>query len=75
MIVPVSTYRLQLNASFNFREVEGLLSYLHELGITTIYASPFFAAPAGSMHGYDVCDSQALNVEIGTVDQLRQIVR
>jgi (1->4)-alpha-D-glucan 1-alpha-D-glucosylmutase len=74
MIVPVSTYRLQLNASFSFKEVEDLLSYLHELGITTIYASPFFAAPTGSMHGYDVCDSQALNVEIGTVDQLQQIV-
>ena len=74
MIIPVSTYRLQLNASFNFREVEDLLSYLHELGVTTIYASPFFAAPAGSMHGYDVCDSQTLNVEIGTVNQLQQIV-
>lgn len=73
MRIPVSTYRLQLNAAFNFKEVEEILSYLHELGITTIYASPFFAAPAGSMHGYDVCDPHALNTEIGTIDQLQRI--
>ncbi|WP_205513295.1 malto-oligosyltrehalose synthase [Longitalea arenae] len=74
MMIPVSTYRLQLNAAFNFKQVADIVSYLHELGITTIYASPFFAAPAGSMHGYDVCDSHALNSEIGTLDQLQQIV-
>lgn len=73
MIIPVSTYRLQLNAAFNFTQVAELISYLQELGITTIYASPFFAAPAGSMHGYDVCDSHVLNSEIGTIDQLQQI--
>jgi (1->4)-alpha-D-glucan 1-alpha-D-glucosylmutase len=73
MRLPVSTYRLQLNASFNFSEVEKLIAYLHELGITTIYASPFFAAPAGSMHGYDVCDPYSLNSEIGTLDQLQRI--
>jgi len=73
MRVPISTYRLQLNASFNFNEVKDIMSYLHELGISTIYASPFFAAPAGSMHGYDVCDSHTLNGEIGTVEQLRLI--
>ena len=73
MRVPISTYRLQLNASFNFNEVEDIISYLHELGISTIYASPFFAAPAGSMHGYDVCDSYTLNGEIGTIDQLQLI--
>lgn len=73
MIIPVSTYRLQLNAAFNFNQVTELISYLQELGITTIYASPFFAAPAGSMHGYDVCDSHVLNSEIGTLDQLQQI--
>ncbi|WP_207515129.1 malto-oligosyltrehalose synthase [Longitalea luteola] len=74
MMIPVSTYRLQLNAAFAFKQVAELISYLQELGITTIYASPFFAAPAGSMHGYDVCDSHALNSEIGTLEQLQEIV-
>lgn len=73
MIVPVSTYRLQLNARFTFNHVADLLPYLHELGITTIYASPFFAAPAGSAHGYNVCDSHVLNTEIGTAAQLVQL--
>jgi (1->4)-alpha-D-glucan 1-alpha-D-glucosylmutase len=73
MKVPISTYRLQLNASFTFKHVAELLSYLHELGITTIYASPFFTAAAGSMHGYDVCDPHTLNAEIGTPEQLQQV--
>ncbi|HEX6428585.1 MAG TPA: alpha-amylase family glycosyl hydrolase, partial [Niastella sp.] len=73
MKIPTSTYRLQLNASFNFKQVAELLPYLHDLGITTIYASPFFAAPPGSTHGYDVCDSDTLNTEIGTLEQLQHI--
>jgi (1->4)-alpha-D-glucan 1-alpha-D-glucosylmutase len=73
MRIPVSTYRLQLNAAFNFNNVEAIIAYLHELGITTIYASPFFTAAAGSTHGYDVCDPYSLNCEIGTVDQLQRI--
>lgn len=73
MKVPVSTYRLQLNASFTFKQVAEQIAYLHELGITTIYASPFFAATAGSMHGYDICDPQKLNPEIGNLEQLQQL--
>lgn len=73
MRIPVSTYRLQLNSGFTFNNVADVISYLHELGITTIYASPFFAAAAGSMHGYDVCDPYVLNDEIGTIDQLERI--
>lgn len=70
---PKATYRLQLNASFTFKDVENILSYLHQLGISTIYASPFFAATPGSVHGYDVCDPQQLNPEIGNLQQLQQI--
>src|SRR5688572_23129386 len=73
MKLPLSTYRLQLNASFTFKHVAEQLSYLHELGISTIYASPCFAANAGSMHGYDMCDPKKLNKEIGNLEQLQQI--
>lgn len=73
MKVPLSTYRLQLNASFTFKQVAALIPYLHELGITTIYASPLFAASAGSMHGYDVCDPHCLNKELGSLEQLKEI--
>jgi (1->4)-alpha-D-glucan 1-alpha-D-glucosylmutase len=73
MKVPLATYRLQLHASFTFKHVAEQIAYLHELGITTIYASPFFAASAGSMHGYDICDPKMLNKEIGSLEQLQQI--
>lgn len=73
MNIPLSTYRLQLNGSFTFKHVAEQIAYLNELGITTIYASPFFAATAGSMHGYDMCDPQKLNIEIGNPGQLQQI--
>lgn len=75
MRIPVSTYRLQLNEAFNFTEVEEIITYLYQLGISTIYASPVFSAAAGSMHGYDVCDPNSLNNEIGTIDQLERINR
>jgi len=73
MNIPLCTYRLQLNASFTLKEVAELINYLHALGITTIYASPFFGAPAGSTHGYDVCDPHVLNNEIGALQQLAQL--
>jgi (1->4)-alpha-D-glucan 1-alpha-D-glucosylmutase len=75
MQIPVSTYRLQLNASFTFNDVENILSWLQELGISTIYASPFFTATPGSVHGYDVADPHTLNPEIGTMDQLLHLRR
>lgn len=73
MNIPLSTYRLQLNASFNFKHLAEQIAYLQELGITTIYASPIFSAAAGSMHGYDVNDPKKLNKEIGSHEQLQQI--
>lgn len=73
MKIPLATYRLQLSASYTFKHVAEQITYLHELGITTIYASPFFAAAAGSTHGYDMSDPKKLNKEIGNLEQLQQI--
>lgn len=63
--LPISTYRLQFNKKFNFNSARKLLSYLEELGISHIYASPIFKAAKGSPHGYDVVDSTQLNPELG----------
>ena len=52
VFTPVSTYRVQFNNEFTFKDLENNLEYLHELGITTIYASPVFEAAPGSMPGY-----------------------
>jgi (1->4)-alpha-D-glucan 1-alpha-D-glucosylmutase len=71
---PVSTYRLQFNSKFTFRDATRLVPYLHELGITDIYASPYFKARPGSQHGYDIIDHNSLNSEIGTLEDYREFV-
>jgi (1->4)-alpha-D-glucan 1-alpha-D-glucosylmutase len=63
--VPLATYRLQLTAGFGFDDAAAAVPYLHALGISHLYASPFLKARAGSSHGYDVVDYDALNPELG----------
>ena len=62
---PLSTYRLQFNREFTFRDAAKLVPYLASLGITQCYASPYLRARPGSMHGYDIIDHHSLNPEIG----------
>jgi malto-oligosyltrehalose synthase len=64
--LPLSTYRLQLHAGFGFRAARDVVEYLVRLGITDCYCSPFLLARAGSTHGYDICDHQQLNPELGS---------
>jgi (1->4)-alpha-D-glucan 1-alpha-D-glucosylmutase len=65
---PESTYRLQFHAGFTFRDATAILPYLHDLGITHCYASPYFKARPGSLHGYDIVDHTTLNPEIGSAE-------
>ena len=64
--VPLSTYRLQFNSGFTFRDARAVVDYLHDLGISDCYASSYLKAVPGSPHGYDVADPTRLNPEIGT---------
>ena len=63
--IPTATYRLQFNKNFTFRQAREILSYLHRLGISDAYASPYFQAGAESLHGYDITDHNKLNAAIG----------
>ena len=63
--IPSSTYRLQLNHLFPFEKAREIVSYLDDLGISDVYASPFLMARPGSLHGYDVTDHSRFNPEIG----------
>lgn len=63
--IPRATYRLQLSSDFGFADAERLVPYLAQLGISHVYCSPYLKARAGSTHGYDVVDHNALNPEIG----------
>jgi len=75
MRIPTATYRIQLNPSFGFQNSLNILSYLDELGISDIYASPIFKARQGSLHGYDVVDLTQLNPELGTIEDFEELIR
>lgn len=70
--IPVATYRLQFNHNFTFKMATELVSYLRGLGISHCYASPFLKARPGSLHGYDIIDHNALNPEIGDMDDFNR---
>ncbi|MGV3656558.1 MAG: malto-oligosyltrehalose synthase [Chitinophagaceae bacterium] len=70
---PVATYRIQLHKDFTLQQLDSLIPYLQQLGVSTVYASPIFAAVPGSNHGYDGIDPFLINPEIGTEEELRAI--
>ena len=72
--IPLATYRLQLHRGFGFAQCREILPYLAALGISHVYASPIYKARAGSEHGYDVCDHQSLNPELGTKEEFDQLM-
>lgn len=63
--VPASTYRLQLHEGFTFDDAAAIADYLHALGVSHVYSSPYLQAAPGSMHGYDVVDHRSVNEELG----------
>jgi (1->4)-alpha-D-glucan 1-alpha-D-glucosylmutase len=71
--VPRATYRFQFNRDFTLAQARALVPYLHDLGISHIYASPLLSAIPGSRHGYDIYDYQKLNPELGTPDDLAKL--
>ncbi len=73
--IPVSTYRLQLNCDFKFRQAAELVEYFASLGIGDLYLSPISMAVPGSPHGYDVADHTRLNPEIGSFDEFADFSR
>ncbi|MDT0676862.1 malto-oligosyltrehalose synthase [Autumnicola musiva] len=73
MKIPVSTYRLQLSPDFTFEDLHGIVDYLDQLGVSTIYSAPFFKAREGSTHGYDVVDPFTINSAIGKLQDFKAI--
>ncbi len=71
--VPGCTYRVQFTRDFGFRRALEYVPYWHALGVTDLYASPFFVARPGSGHGYDVLDPTRINPEIGTEEDLARL--
>ena len=70
--IPTSTYRLQFNDRFRFKDALGLLDYFSTLGISDLYASPLLVSRHGSGHGYDVTDPAHIDPEIGSEEDLKR---
>jgi (1->4)-alpha-D-glucan 1-alpha-D-glucosylmutase len=70
---PRATYRLQFSRNFTFADAGALIDYLADLGISHVYASSFLKARPGSTHGYDIIDHNAINPEIGTLEELADL--
>ena len=66
MRVPISTYRVQFNRDFRFVDAIRIIDYLHDLGITDLYASPILKGSARQPSRLRVIDPTTLNPEIGT---------
>lgn len=64
--IPTCTYRLQFNRWFTFSQAREIVSYLQALGVSDVYASPYFQASPDSLHGYDITDHNRLNAVIGS---------
>lgn len=71
--IPTATYRIQFHKGFPFSDSQRIVSYLHDLGISHLYASPVFRATPGSLHGYDICDHSELNPELGCRDDFQNL--
>ena len=48
---------------------------MDELGISDIYASPYFKARQGTIVGYDIVDPTRLNPELGTEAAYNRLIR
>ncbi|RZI83987.1 MAG: malto-oligosyltrehalose synthase [Rubrivivax sp.] len=72
-LIPRATYRVQLHKDFRFSDATAMVPYLDALGISHLYTSPYLKARAGSTHGYDIIDHNALNPEIGDEDDFERL--
>src|SRR5262245_22608350 len=74
LMIPRATYRLQFHKDFGFAKAAELAPYLARLGVSHVYASPWLKARAGSPHGYDIVDHQALNPDLGDQDSFDAMI-
>lgn len=74
MEIPLATYRIQFNPSFGFTAAKTIASYLEQLGISHLYASPILTSRKGSTHGYDAVNPREINPELGGAEKFEELV-
>jgi (1->4)-alpha-D-glucan 1-alpha-D-glucosylmutase len=72
---PLGTYRVQFHKGFTFEDAVQAIPYLHALGVTHLYSSPYLRARPGSTHGYDIVDHGMVNPEVGDARQHERLCR
>ncbi|CAN5508854.1 malto-oligosyltrehalose synthase [soil metagenome] len=69
-----ATYRIQVHPDFGFADVQELLPYLRDLGISHVYLSPITESRPGSTHGYDVIDHNEVRDDLGGREGLNALM-
>ncbi|HEU0064119.1 MAG TPA: alpha-amylase family glycosyl hydrolase, partial [Flavisolibacter sp.] len=57
----------------DFEGILEKLDYLQDLGITAIWALPFYPSPLKD-DGYDIADYYSINPSYGTIDQFKEFL-
>jgi len=73
MLLPSSTYRLQIRETFDLDRAAEVTDYLADLGADWVYLSPLLTAAAGSDHGYDVVDHSLVDPARGGAAGLERL--
>jgi (1->4)-alpha-D-glucan 1-alpha-D-glucosylmutase len=71
---PSSTYRLQLDRDFTLNDAAGIVDYLADLGVGTVYLSPVLQSTTGSAHGYDTTDVTRVDRDRGGAEGLQNLL-
>lgn len=72
--IPAVTYRVQFRDEWTFDDATAVVPFLHELGVSHVYASPYMRSRSGSPHGYDVCDPNQLKPALGGEEAYQRFV-
>jgi (1->4)-alpha-D-glucan 1-alpha-D-glucosylmutase len=74
VVIPSSTYRLQVHREFTLNDAAGIVDYLAELGVGAVYLSPVMQSTTGSAHGYDTTDVTRIDRDRGGADGLQNLL-
>ncbi|MEO1374026.1 MAG: malto-oligosyltrehalose synthase [Cyanobacteria bacterium J06635_10] len=74
MQIPLATYRIQFTPSFGFAAAKTIASYLEQLGVSHLYASPILTSRKGSTHGYDAVNPRQIDPELGGHEKFEELV-
>lgn len=62
---PVNVYRLQIGPFFGFKEARKILPLLHDLGINTVYLSPYQETVKNSLNPYEITRFDQVRKDVG----------